>query len=194
MKVSLIAPPRGQTEFGTHFKNIYKEIEKLGYTHVTDIAIAPTEKFYEEMNKGEEAHKEFYNTMTKAVQQADICVFETSSPSLGTGSLIDKALSFSKPTVVLYHEGQTPFFLSGSEEDKLIKRSYNEKNLKKILKECIDLARERRDKRFNFFISPKLLEYLETASNTEGITKSKFIRNLIVGDMRKKGTKEEEAA
>jgi predicted DNA binding CopG/RHH family protein len=48
----------------------------------------------------------------------------------------------------------------------------------------LDHAREKRDKRFNFFISPKLLEFLEKTSNGDGITKSKYIRNLIVEHMR----------
>lgn len=71
------------------------------------------------------------------------------------------------------------------EEEKLIIKQYNEKNIKKVIKEAIDIARERRDKRFNFFISPKLLEYLEKASFNDGVTKSKFIRNLITEHMRK---------
>jgi predicted DNA binding CopG/RHH family protein len=63
-------------------------------------------------------------------------------------------------------------------------RSYNEKDLKKVVSEALEQSREKRDKRFNFFISPKLLEFLEQSSNSEGITKSKLIRNLIVEHMR----------
>jgi predicted DNA binding CopG/RHH family protein len=57
-------------------------------------------------------------------------------------------------------------------------------HIKKTLRELLENAREKRDKRFNFFISPKLLEFLENTSNTEGVTKSKYIRNLIVEHMR----------
>jgi predicted DNA binding CopG/RHH family protein len=77
--------------------------------------------------------------------------------------------------------------LTGIEDEKLIIRSYTEKNLKKILKEAIDLARQRSDKRFNFFISQKLLNYLESISKKEGINKSTFIRNLILEHMRGSG-------
>lgn len=186
MKVYLSASPRGDKDFGEYYKKLYDELVKLGYQHVNnEIIKLSSDEFAKDMNdRGREAQLDLFNRKIKAIKEADICIFETSIHSLGVGFLVNKALEFGKPTVVLYFRENVPYFISGAEDEKLIIREYNEKNVKKIVKEAIDIARERRDKRFNFFISPKLLEYLEKASKEEGVTKSKFIRNLIMGHMR----------
>lgn len=173
-------------------KKIFEEIEKLGYTHLFDETVRITyEEFVEKMQGKKEEFAKHTKSIMKNIQGADICVFEVSSHSLGIGFGIEKSLELNKPTIVLHHVDINPIFLSGVEDEKFIIKAYDDKNYKKMLKEALELARERRDKRFNFFISPKLLEYLEKTSNTEGITKSKFIRNLIVNKMRDKNTNEE---
>ncbi|MFW5703510.1 MAG: hypothetical protein ACOCXQ_01625 [Patescibacteria group bacterium] len=184
MKISFIAPPRGFEKLQDFHKKVYKEIERLGYQHTTDMAIRSAEEFYKQMNKGESAHQDFHNEMIKSIYSADICVFEISIASLGTGSLIDKALDRNKPVVLLYSKDNIPYFLAGSVDDRIVRCEYTEKNWKKRFQECLEKSRERRDKRFNFFISPKLLDFLEKRSSDLGITKSKYIRNLIIDHMR----------
>lgn len=167
------------------FTKIYKEIEAAGYEHVDNEVVTMTPDEYKELrNQGREMQVKRYNTKVEAIKKADICIFETSSHSLSTGFLINVSLEQQKPTIVLYYEDMVPYFLSGIENDKLIVQSYNDKNFKKIVRNLLETAREKRDKRFNFFISPKLLEFLEKTSNSEGVTKSKYIRNLIVEHMR----------
>jgi hypothetical protein len=192
MKVFLISTPVGEEELGGMFKKLYDEVEKLGYKHASDYITVSSDEFRETMSQGREAHTDFYNEMSKSIQEADICIFEASTPSFGVGYLIQLALSNSKPTIVMFYKEQKSFLLMGVHDDKLIVKTYNDKNYRKVLKESLDAARERRDKRFNFFISPKLLEYLEKASKEEGITKSKFIRNLIVKHMRDHSAGDEE--
>ena len=122
--------------------------------------------------------------MIDGIQSADICLFEATTPSLAVGFLIQRALEYSKPTIVLYYKENMIYFLSGIEDEKLIKQSYDEKNFKKVLRASFAKAREKRDKRFNFFLSPKLLNYIEEASKARSITKSKLLRDMIVNDMR----------
>lgn len=188
MKVFLNASPRGDKEYGSYYKKIHEELKRLGYKHMNDDAVTVTsEDFSKDMEEGgREAQVDLYERNIKGIKQADICVFETSVHSLTVGFLVNKALESGKPTIVLFYRDNIPYFISGIDDDKLIVKEYNEKNVKKIVKEAIDIARERRDKRFNFFISPKLLDYLERASTNEGVTKSKFIRNLIMNHMRDK--------
>lgn len=112
-------------------------------------------------------------------------MFDATVPSGGIGFLIEKSLEYSKPTIVLYHETAPTYFFPGADHEKLIVKPYNEKNVKKVVNEALAAAREKRDKRFNFFISPRLLEYLESTSKEMGVTKSKFIRDLILEHMRK---------
>lgn len=177
---------QAQKQFGENYKKIFDEIKELGYSHVSDDIINLGYKEYlKMMEKGREAQVENYNRNMHSIKKADICIFETSAHSLGVGFLAQKSLDEGKPTIVLYYGDNTPYFLSGVDDEKLIVRSYTEKTLRKILKESLETARERRDKRFNFFLSPKLLEYLEDASTKEGVTKSKLIRDMIVNHMRK---------
>jgi predicted DNA binding CopG/RHH family protein len=194
MKVFLNASPRGAKDFGEFYQKIYDELQKLGYYHVNDEIIKLSyDEFKDQMKKGREAQVDLYNRKIKAIKSADICIYETSFHSLETGFLVNKSIEQGKPTIVLYYKEQVPYFISGIEDEKLIVKEYNDKNVKRMVKESIDVARERRDKRFNFFISPKLLEYLERASSNEGVTKSKFIRNLITDHMRRtKGDEDDE--
>lgn len=184
MKVFLVSTPKGKEKFSLNFDKLYNEISKLGYDHVSDFINLTEDNFIEEMNSGREAQVKFYNEMIKSIQNADICIFEASTPSFGLGYLIEKALSNSKPTIVLFYKELQSFLLSGINDEKLLVRVYDEKSYRKILQDALEQAREKRDKRFNFFLSPKLLDYLEQASKKEGITKSKLIRDLIVNHMR----------
>ncbi len=171
------------------YAKIYKEIESAGYEHVDDEVVKMTSDEYRDLkDAGREVQLKRYNHKVDSIKKADICIFESSSHSLSTGFLINVALEQQKPTIVLYYEELIPFFLSGVENDKMVVQSYNEKTLKKVISAILEQAREKRDKRFNFFISPKLLEFLEKTSNTDGITKSKYIRNLIVEHMRQNKT------
>lgn len=185
MKVFLISTPRGSGEVRKNYKKIYDEISRLGYEHVSDfIASESIDVYYERMHEGRNEHVKFFNDMVKSIQTADICVFETSTPSFGVGFLIQRSIDYSKPTVVLYYGKDTPYFLSGIEDEKLIIKSYDEKNYEQVLRKALEAAREKRDKRFNFFLSPKLLQYIDDASKERGITKSKLLRDMIVKHMR----------
>ena len=183
MKVFFVSAPRGDKELGNIFSKLYAEINELGFTHTSDLLTTPSAKFENKM-KSDKAPS-FYQDMIKGINKADICIFEASTPSSGVGYLIDKSLSLNKPTVVLFYKEFNSYLLPGIDEEKLIVQIYNEKTYKKVLKEAMDIAKQRREKRFNFFISPKLLEYLEKISKKNGSTKSKFIRDLIVEHMRK---------
>lgn len=191
MKIFLVSTPKGEDRFGVTFQKLYTEVEKLGYTNVSDFISLTHEDFISEMSKGKDSQIRFYNEMIKSIQLADICIFEASTPSFGIGYLIEKALSNSKPTIVLFYKQFQSFLISGISDEKLIVKVYDEKNYRKVLKDSLDQAREKRDKRFNFFLSPKLLDYLEQASKKEGITKSKLIRDLIVDHMRTQNPTEE---
>ena len=194
MKVYFSVSPKAKSELGKVYKTIFDEIAKLGYQHVSPEALHEDEdSFYEELEKGgKDSHKNLFKEKLKFIQSADINIFDLSSGGVGLGFNVEKSLELNKPTIVMYHGDSVPFFLSGIDDDKFILIGYTDKNVKKVLKDSLEIARERRDKRFNFFISPKLLDYLEKASNDESVTKSKFIRNLIVKKMRD-GAKNDES-
>lgn len=186
MKVFFTASQRGRKEYGKYYDLIASSIKELNLILLDDDILHPQPKeFYNKLEYNHDANVKFYQTKLKNLEQSDINILEISAHSLSIGFVIEKSLELNKPTIVLYYKDFNPLLLMGNEDEKLILKSYTEKNLKKVLEEAIAIAKERRDKRFNFFISPKLLNYLEETSKKQGITKSKFIRNLILENMRK---------
>lgn len=187
MKVFFQASHIERAKYEPFYKKIYEEISKLGYTHVSDEIInVSTSEFYKSVQKGgKEAFEKLYLENERKIQDADIVVFETSVPSGGIGFLIQKSIDHSKPTILLYHEGSPTYLFLGAKEEKLIVSSYSNETLSSVLKDALDQAKEKRDKRFNFFISPRLLTYLDEQSHALGVTKSKFIRDLIIEYMQR---------
>lgn len=186
MKVFFTASQRGKKEFGKYYNLIASQIKELGLNLLEDdILNIKSKEFYNNLEYNHDANVKFYKTKLESLEQADINIFEISAHSLSIGFVIEKSLELNKPTIVLYYSSNKPLLLMGNEDEKLILKSYTEKNLKEILQQAVALAKERRDKRFNFFISPKLLNYLENMSKKLGITKSKFIRNLLLDHMKR---------
>lgn len=184
MKVFFSASLQGDVNIEL-IRKIYREIEAFGFDHTDDEVMTLSKEEYKALkDQPREVLVDRYNRKMAAIKSADICVFDATSYSLSTGFLVHAALDALKPTIVLYYKDLIPYFMAGINNERLIIKSYDERTMKKKLREAINHARERRDKRFNFFISPKLLDFLERASRQEGITKSKYIRNLIVEHMR----------
>ncbi|MEN9328697.1 MAG: hypothetical protein RI947_1505 [Candidatus Parcubacteria bacterium] len=187
MKVIFTASLRGKKYFEPQYKRTVDVIKKLGYeTNAEDLIHPSNNKIYTDIQEGSrDANVAMYKKKIQELQEADICMFETSTHSLAIGFMIQKALEFNKPTIVLYYKDNAPDFLTGVEDDKLIVKNYDDDNLEAVVTGVLGEGQNMRDKRFNFFISPKLLSYLENTSRKDGVTKSTFIRNLIL-DHRKK--------
>ena len=189
MKVFFTASLLGKKEHDYFYEIIYTSLQQMGYKNVDDEIFRLFEReYYDRIEKeGRDAYVDLYQRKIKHIQEAELCIFECTLHSLSIGFLIEKALALNKPTVVLYLEENIPHFLAGIESEKLFVASYTEETLKEVLKRTIDRARDMRDARFNFFISPSLLTYLEETSKKLGVTKSTFIRNLITADKKKRG-------
>ena len=187
MKVYFDATQRGKDKYGAYYREIFDAIKECGYKHLFDSLVNQSpEEFYQKFeNSTDDAQGDLYHLHMKQMQEADINIFEASLPSLSIGFLINKSLDLNKPTIVLYYEENKPVLISGISHDKLIVKKYDKKNIKTMVADALGEASGLRDKRFNFFISPQLLQYLERVSNSLGITKSTFIRNLITEHMRK---------
>lgn len=189
MKIYFTSPIKDIDSIKPFLKEIYQIISKLGYAHADDFLsrLNNKEDFYSKLEEGgKEAHEQYFNDTINILKNADINIFECSIPSLGVGFQIEKSIAYNKPTIVLYYSKHKPHFIAGTQNEKLFIREYNDNNLSSVLEDTIDEARHASDKRFNFFISPSLLTYLEEVSTKAGITKSAFIRQLILEHKRKR--------
>jgi hypothetical protein len=187
MKVYFAASFRGIKYYSKFYSGIYNSLEALGAKHLEKTLIHKDEEHaYRNLEKGGvEAYTQFFNQTIKHIKTADVNVFDSTMPSLGIGFQVEKSLEFNKPTVVLYLKGHLPHFIAGTNSDKLILMEYDEKTLEDVVKKAVNSARVIADKRFNFFISPSYLTYLERISQKKGLTKSAFIRQLLHDYMKK---------
>jgi len=162
------------------FAKIYQLVEELGHQNLSDFVLKVDEQdFY----SSDISH--FYNQTIKDLKLSDVCIFETTTPSLAIGHLIAVALQHGKPVIALYSGQSAPFFLTGVKDEKIQVINYNEENLKQSLEEAIDYAQEKVDTRFNFFISPSLSHYLDWISSTKKVPRSVYLRQLIEEDREK---------
>jgi len=172
-----------------YHKKIYTIISDLGYDHVPVDSeyIDNPEKLITKIEKGgTQAKITRYKECIKNLQLCDIFVIEVSSNSLSAGYLLHEALNNSRPVIALYHEGELPNLLSGGlENEKLVTIEYNSSNIKVQLERALELAKKAVDIRFNFFIPPQLVTYLNWTSSMLRISKSTYLRKLIMDDMSK---------
>lgn len=191
MKVFITASTRGKAKFKDNYKRIYDHVEKMGHKNLNDFIIREDPPdFYENLKKeGAKKYAEIFGDAIGKLREADVNIFECSEQSFSIGYLVQKSIEMNKPTVVLYEDRYQPsYFLLGSEDEKLIIKSYNKDNLDTVLEEAIQSATSVADKRFNFFITPSMISFLNQAAREQGITKSTLIRNLIL-EHRKKNSR-----
>jgi len=129
--------------------------------------------------------KENYIQSIDSVKKADIVVMEVSGHSMSMGYLISKALEMNKPVIALHDKKHTPIFIKGIDDQKLIISEYDPESIEEVIKEALKKANSLIDIRFNFFINPKILNYLDWVAQKRMQPRSVFLRNLIEREMKK---------
>jgi len=177
MKVYFNASPRFKKENSVLLNQIYSKIEDLGYKQTSNfIKSVDVSEFY---NLDENAVSDFYKKTLKSLKSADIVVLETSTPSFAVGYLVSQALNLSKPVIALHLKGNEPFFIQGSESEKLQIVEYTKDSMESDLKVALDYASDQQDTRFNFFISPKIANYLDWVAKSKRLPRAVYLRRLI---------------
>lgn len=126
-----------------------------------------------------------YKTSMDCVKKSDLVVMEVSGHSMSMGYLVSKALEISKPVIAIYKKGHVPIFLSGIEDPKLKIVEYENGNVLEVLEGALNKAKSLIDVRFNFFVSPSILAYLDWVSRRRMIPRSVFLRDLIEKELKK---------
>lgn len=178
MKVFFLSSPRGVDKYSKNYNLINKSIEKLGHKNISNFPNAVDQDgLYLPNLQG------FYNETVSNIKNSDVCIFETSIPSLGVGHLLSMALQLNKPVIALYYGDNIPSFFSKLSDDKIQLLNYSLDNINEILYDAIDYAASQQDVRFNFFISPAIGNYLDWISKEKKIPRSVYLRGLIEKNM-----------
>lgn len=162
---------------------VYDLIQKMGHSHTSKWIKGVSSAEFGKLNANEldEHHKK----TVLAIKKADVCIFEVSSHSLSVGYLVNLSLENGKVVVLLTQGAELPTIFRAIKSDKLITASYNDKNIENVLVSVFTKAKSVTDVRFNFFVSPKILNYLDWVAQKRMIPRSVFLRNLIEREMRK---------
>ena len=183
MKVYFTASLRGKDEFGGYYDKIVKHLTSLGCKMVSNHVFVNDSATIATQDKSQALKN--YHALVDAIKKADILVAEVSTQSISVGHELTEAMNLNKPVIVLYVGDRKPSMLFGSGYEKLQMIQYNENNYEELLSEAIEEARQHTDVRFNFFVSPKILTYLDFVAQKRMIPRSVFLRDLIEREMRK---------
>jgi len=179
----------GSRYYKKEFQDVYTEvIEILKSTGVKVVDNTVDKLAKGSMSMSDEDKIKYHSEIVKLLDKADYSVFEATFPStLHIGHEITLAIEKGKPVIVLYSEveGKEPMLFKGISTEKVIWVAYNRKNLKEVLAAAIEQARKKVDVRFNFFVSPKILNYLDWVAKKRMEPRSVFLRKLIEKEMKK---------
>lgn len=183
MKIYFTASLRGKKEFGDNYKEIVKVISDLGERLLSNHVLTTDFEDVASQNLGQARGS--YDKLISYIKSSDVFVAEVSTQSLSVGHEITEAMNLGKPVIILYVGDRRPSMLFGSDYEKLQLIQYDLKDLKKILTKAFIEAKKNMDVRFNFFVSPKILAYLDWVAKHRMIPRAVFLRDLIEKEMRK---------
>lgn len=185
MKIFLSASIYGKQHLEDSCKKIVSLVEKSGNTMVADHILKTTNEQMAAWNK--EQDLEFHHKVMEGIRSSDALFAEISHSSTSVGYLISLAAQAGKPVVCFYNGQQKPHLFTTLEEsnDKFVVAEYKSlSDLDQLVPEMIDFVHEGQDTRFNFFVTPKHINYLNWVSKTRRIPRSVFLRKLIESEMR----------
>ncbi len=182
MKIYFSAAIYAKEKYDKYYLQIAKTLESLGHAvqheHITGAVSLDDIK-----SDTQEQTDAYYKKFLRWMNAADIVVFEASFPSsLNIGHEITLALDKGKPVVVFYKKGFDSIFLNGLHSDKLFLVEYTDENLVETVKDSIDYAKDQSDTRFNFFLPPSLMSYMDWISEKRKVPRSVYLRELIERD------------
>lgn len=183
MKVYFTSSPRSLKLHNNQINKIYQTIQRLGYELVNDFIVkVDPDSYYKSSNVEMVSH---YQETISSIKKADIVVLDVSVASMAMGYLIDKAKEYSKSVVILHLKTKEPLFFSAIVDERIQIVEYVPENLERVLKDSLIYAAEKIDTRFNFFISPKIGNYLDWIAKKRKLPRAVYLRKLIEDDMDK---------
>lgn len=185
MKIYFTASLRGKSNYESNYNLIVSELTKVGARVYCEHIMESNAK--EVGSQSSDQAKNVYKKLIKEIKRSDVFVAEVSTQSLSVGHEITEAINMNKPVILLYTGGinNRPGLLFGADYQKLQIIEYTVDNLSEKVVSFIEEAKKNTDVRFNFFVSPKILAYLDWVAKTKKLPRAVFLRELIEKEMRK---------
>ena len=185
MKIYFTASLTGKKQFGDNYTAIVEILSKKASKLYCDHIVGDNAEKVA-INQTKEEAKRFYTGLLRKIKSCDIVVAEISHSSISVGHEISYALEAGKPVIALYTEGRAPFLLQGTQDDRFQLIEYRvDSSFVGIIDKALEEALRTSDVRFNFFVSPRILSYLDWVAKTKKLPRAVFLRNLIEREMKK---------
>lgn len=165
------------------YQKIVSVIEKMGHTVKADHIIGTASEKLETLSLRERT--DYHRKMSKAISSCDVMVCEVSFPSTITvGHEVTLALDKGMPVVALHQPGKEPGVLQGLHSDRFMLLEYIPSEVSEVLEYSLEDVAEKIDIRYNFFISPKMVRFLDYIAKETKTPRAVFLRQLIEKDMK----------
>ncbi|MBW7944782.1 hypothetical protein H3C70_05295 [Patescibacteria group bacterium] len=163
------------------YMDIIHTIEKLGHKVLYEPMEEDTRQQQQHMTA--EERQSFYRRFMQQINKCDMVVAEVSYPSsINIGYRISIALEKNKPVLALHAKDKASPFLDGNTSERFLYEEYTPATLRKTIERALNFAEQHTDARFNFFISPRHINFLDFISRKRKIPKSVYLRELIERD------------
>lgn len=180
----MIGSIRNDVGSGKALLEIIHTLENEGHNVIHEHITQTNQKDLDSMTQEEDS--KFHKSIVKNIKNSDIIVSECSHQSLSVGYLLSMATDMGRPVIIFYSkDADKPNLfpsLTNSAKFFLVKYSSTDE-LKDLVNEYVDYAKEQVDVRFNFFISPAIANYLDWISKVKKIPRSVYLRALIEREM-----------
>lgn len=184
MKIYFTASITYRKQFKETYLRIIKELKRLGHK-VNAIHVLEHNPEKVKHHSDEQRFKD-YEEMLGWIADADIVVVEATFPStVTTGHVLTRALERGKPVLSLYQRDDPPPLLLGLEMERFRLVEYDLSDLEKVIKQELEELMKLPDQRFTMLLPSKITDRLDRVSEA-GMSRSEYIRNLILQDMEKK--------
>lgn len=168
------------------YKKMVSLMESFGHRVAADHVIKSSKERLDALSSKQRT--DFHRKMSKEITLSDLMVCEVSFPStINIGHEVTLALDKGKPVVALYQPGKEPGVLQGISSDRFMLMEYEPEDIEDVLDYGLEEAAAKIDIRYNFFISPKMVRFLDETSKKTRVPRAVFLRKLIEKDMQKSG-------
>jgi hypothetical protein len=183
MNIFFIASIHGKGKYGENYNSIVSYLNDLGHKVVSDHVLKVTAKDIDEWNEDKDV--EFHKQVLDGIKKSDLVIVEMSHASTSVGYLVSVAVESGKPAIAFYSGKDVPHLLATLEKnDKFQLIKYSEViELQKEIPLLISYATEQMDTRFNFFISPRIGNYLDWIAKKKKTPRAVYLRKLIEKEM-----------
>jgi hypothetical protein len=188
MKIYFAASVSGKKYYLENYKKIVEVLRKLGHKVIypktffdTDFTHKQAVLNMEKRVKIEKLHKQ----IARDKLRSDLVVIEGSYKSFALGQEINYALRVGKPVLVLYLQNK-PHILLNEAGDRVLISQYNLENLEEVIRDAIDYLKIDEMKRFTMLVPGKIIDHLDRFCREKEISKSEYIRKLIIDDLERR--------